>query len=77
MTAVAVLDIYSRPGMAYASPGVDLRERQTEDEEVLWIIVLGFVALAVVALYAFYCTISGGQFYFNFSWWNGFTVACY
>ena len=77
MTALAVLDGYGSAGMAYAAPRIDLRERETEEEQVAWVIVLGFVALAVVSIYAFYCTASGGSFYVNFSWTQGFTVACY
>jgi hypothetical protein len=59
----------------WAAPAVELVERRLVPARG-WIIVLGFVALAVVAAYAAYCTWSGGSFSFTFSWISGFTVKC-
>ena len=61
----------------YRPPVVDLGERRVQDDEIAWMIVLGFVALAVVSAYAFYCTWSGHSFGFNWSLDSGYTVWCY
>jgi hypothetical protein len=67
----------ARPLVPYVRPAVDLDGRDTVEDRAAWVIVLGFVALAVVSVYAFYCSSIGGSFYASFSWSSGFTVACY
>jgi hypothetical protein len=59
----------------WAAPAIDLVERRLVPGRG-WMIVLGFVALAVVAAYAAYCTWSGGSFSFSYGLFSGFTVRC-
>lgn len=54
---------------------VDLASRRLQMDRG-WVIVLGFVALAVVLAWGAWCVSTGGSFHFSFSWLRGFTISC-
>lgn len=59
----------------YVSPGIDLQARQVGQEEWAVILVLGAVAVVTLA-YASYCTFSGGDSSFSFSF-TGVSGSCH
>jgi hypothetical protein len=71
----AVLALSRLPFTHYAAPVVTSGDLELTEQRG-WMIVLGFVALAVVTGYAVLCTLQGGSFYFHYMPWQGFTVAC-
>ena len=77
MYAVATLD-QRAIRLPYLAPRVDLRRRELEEEPIAPIVVvLGFVAFAVVMAWGAWCISQGGNFFFSASWDKGIVVYCY
>ena len=62
--------------LAYDTPGVEITDGATEEDWLWFLLIVGFLYWLALA-YAVYCTHSGGHPYISFSWWKGYTVACY
>ena len=73
-TLAVVLAAYDASVGRYA-PHADLTSRRLFESHG-WFIVLGFVAFAVVMAYGVYCAAIGGNFYWSFGIFQGFTVRC-